>query len=89
MLLFTLFAPTKFVVANTTDVINWFSKISQKDNCSFIQLDIKEFYPSITKTIFDDALNFAKTHTTIGRDEIRTIKHCQKSLLFSVNWNFM
>ena len=70
---------------NTTDVITWFSKIDQKQECSFIQLDIKEFYPSITKTIFEDALDFAKTQTTIGRDEIRTIKHCRKSLLFSGN----
>ena len=48
-------------------------------------MDIKEFYPSITKIIFEDALDFAKTQTTIGRDEIRTIKHCRKSLLFSGN----
>ena len=65
--------------------MNWFSKSNQKGNCSFIQLDIKEFYPSITKTIFNDALNFAKMHTKIGRDEIRIIKHCRKSLLFSGN----
>ena len=54
---------------NTTDVITWFSNIDQKQECSFIQLDIKEFYPSITKIIFEDALDFAKTQTTIGRDE--------------------
>ena len=70
---------------NTTDVITWFSKIDKKQQCSFTQLDIKEFYPSITKTIFENALNFAKTQTTITRDEIRTITHCRKSLLFSGN----
>jgi len=70
---------------NTTEVITWFSKINEKQKCSFIQLDIKEFYPSITKTIFDDALNFAKMITSITREEIRTIKHCRKSLLFSGN----
>lgn len=67
---------------NTSDVISWFSNIDDKQNYSFIQLDIKEFYPSITKTIFDNALDFAKIHTTIKRDEIRVIKHCRKSLLF-------
>ena len=70
---------------NTTEVITSFSKINEKQKCSFIQLDIKEFYPSITKTIFDDALNFAKMITPITREEIRTIKHCRKSLLFSGN----
>ena len=68
---------------NTTDVITWFSKINEKQNCTFVQLDIKEFYPSISKKIFDDAINFAKTHTTISDETLRIIKHCRKSLLFS------
>ena len=67
---------------NTTDVIEWFKKIEQKPNCTFIQLDIKEFYPSITKNIFDEAIKFAKKHVKIPREELRTIKHCRKSLLF-------
>ena len=70
---------------NTTDVITWFSKINQKQNCTFVQLDIKEFYPSISKKIFDDAINFAKTHTTISDETLRIIKHCRKSLLFYKN----
>ena len=34
---------------NTNEVIHWFSKINEKQNCKFIQLDIKEFYPSISE----------------------------------------
>ena len=70
---------------NTSEVITWFSNISQKQNSAFIQLDIKEFYPSITKTIFEKALTFAKKHTKIPVDVIRTIQHCRKSLLFFKN----
>ena len=45
-------------------------------------MDIKEFYPSITKKTLDDALNFARKHTEITDKEVRTILHCRKSLLF-------
>ncbi|XP_065645218.1 uncharacterized protein LOC136075711 [Hydra vulgaris] len=33
---------------NTIDVINWFSIIENKNDCTFIQFDINDFYPSIT-----------------------------------------
>ena len=67
---------------NTDDVIEWFQNIKNKEYYSFVQMDIKEFYPSITKTILDKALDFAKEHTQITGKELRTIKHCRKSLLF-------
>ena len=34
---------------NTDDAIQWFRNIQNKSECKFIQLDIKEFYPSITE----------------------------------------
>ena len=33
-------------------------------------MDIKEFYPSITKDILDNAINFAKSITTINNKEL-------------------
>ena len=48
-------------------------------------MDIKEFYPSITKEILNKALNFAKNITSISDEEMRTIYHCRKSLLFFDN----
>ena len=36
---------------NTDSVLKWFIDISNKKDCSFIQLDIKEFYPSINEDI--------------------------------------
>ena len=36
---------------NTNSVLKWFIDISNKKDCSFIQLDIKEFYPSINEDI--------------------------------------
>ena len=67
---------------NTDEVIEWFVPIDDKHKCSFIQLDIKEFYPSITKNILNQAIIFAKKHTTVTDKDIRTINHCRKSLLF-------
>ena len=70
---------------NTNDVLEWFNNISDKRNCAFIQLDIAEFYPSITEKILKNALSFAKQHTEINKNETRTINHCRKSLLFHQN----
>ena len=47
-----------------TDVINWFNAIKNKSQC-FIQLDIAEFYPSITGSILDTAISFARQHRYI------------------------
>ena len=53
-----------------------------------IQIDIKEFYPSITKEILEEAISFAKSFIDIDDNKIRTIKHCRKSLLFlnNIEW---
>ena len=67
---------------NTNEVLNWFDSIGDKASCQFIQLDIKEFYPSISKELLTNALEFARQHTTISEKETRTILHCRKSLLF-------
>ena len=68
---------------NTDQVTEWFSSIEQKHECTFIQMDIKEFYPAITKEILENALNFASQYSQISEKELRTIRHCRKSLLFT------
>ena len=70
---------------NSASVIAWFKNIEDKKNCTFIKLDIRDFYPSITDTFLDKALLFAKQHHDISSDNTRLIKHCCKSLLFSNN----
>ena len=49
---------------NTDAVLKWFN------NISFIQFDIKEFYPSITENILHETLNFAKQHTNIDKNDL-------------------
>ena len=38
---------------NTSNVINWFQNITDKENCISIQFDIEEFYPSITEHLLN------------------------------------
>ena len=70
---------------NSASIIEWFRNIKDKKNCTFIKFDIRELYPSITETILDKALLFAKQHHDISSDNTRLIKHCRKYLLFSNN----
>ena len=63
---------------DTNKVIDWFVNLKGKQNSKFIQLDIKEFYPSITERTVDKAISFASEHTTITAETIRIIKHSRK-----------
>ena len=54
-------------------------------NCIFIQFDIEEFYPSITKQLLLKAIEHAKLYTSIIQREFDIILHARKSLLFSKN----
>ena len=70
---------------NTNTVLKWFNNITDKSNCSFIQFDIKEFYPSITENVLHQTLKSAKQHTNIDKNDLYIINHCSKLLLFSDN----
>ena len=67
----------------TSTIINWFRNIKNKEKCIFIQFDIEEFYPSISKELSLKAITYAKTLVNISDEEINTIMHSRKSLLFS------
>ena len=68
---------------NTSAVLDWFKGIADKPRMRFIKFDICNFYPSITEVLLDKAISFAKQHTNVTDNEIRTIKHARKSLLFN------
>ena len=70
---------------NTDDVIRWFRNIPNKSKYKFIQLDIKEFYPSITKKSLNNAITFVVNYIPVSKEDIRIKKHCRKSLLFCGN----
>ena len=68
---------------STGEVLEWFKNITNKKRKRFMQLDIVEFYPSITEGLLDKALEFAKQHTEISKEDIAIIKHARQALLFT------
>ena len=56
-------------------VINWLKNIKNKRKCIFMQFDIEEFYPSISKDLLLKAIDYAKRFVNINDDETKTIMH--------------
>ena len=46
----------------------------------FIQLDTALFKPSMTESILDTAISFARQHTVISDENLTIVKHCRESL---------
>ena len=67
---------------NSLSVIDWFRDINNKPNHTFLSFDIVEFYPSITESLLDKVISWAKTLTIITEEQVPLIKHARKSLLF-------
>ena len=58
--------------------------VDNKSICIFMQFNIEEFYPSISKGLFMKAINYAQSFVTISKEEVKTIMHSRKSLLFNI-----
>ena len=67
---------------NTADALEWFNKIENNKNKKFFQLDIVEFYPSITEKLLDETIEFASNILCLDKETISIIKHSRKSFLF-------
>ena len=67
----------------TSTVITWFKNIKNKKKCVSVQVDIEEFFLSISKELFLKVITYAKTFVNINDEEINTIMHSRKSLLFN------
>ena len=65
------------------DVIKWFLAIKNKNAHTFTVFDIKDFYPSIKESLLVEAIEFAKLHVEVKAEDLKTILHARKSLLFN------
>ena len=70
------------LLKNTDETILWFKSIEQKTRKSFIQLDIVNYYPSVTEALLDRVLDFAAENVTITNEQRKIIKNARKSILF-------
>ena len=67
---------------STNAVIDWFKEQPNKKRLKFIQFDIEQFYPNITPTLLNSALDWASTFTPITPNEREIIIHSKRSLLY-------
>lgn len=66
---------------NTSSVIDWFKKIDNKKQHSFICFDTIEFYPSISEDLSNKALDFASAYDNITAEERNIVIQAKISLL--------
>ena len=67
---------------NSTQVKRWFQSLQNKKSLSFLKFDIVAFYPSITKRLFLDSINWARSIYKIPEDVFNVILHSRESFLF-------
>ena len=70
---------------NITTVIDWFKNVTNKKQCSFIQFDLENFYPSLSLNLFNEAIQYATTIMEISDSDKAIIKHSRKTLPFHNN----
>ena len=51
---------------NTSSVLQWFERLTNKSDLAFICFDVVEFYPSISEDLLNRALDFASEHLNIS-----------------------
>ena len=68
---------------NTSNVINWFDELEAKPFLTFFKFDIVSFYPSITKKLFSDTIQWASQFYTFSEQELEVIQHARESYIFS------
>ena len=66
---------------NSTDTTEWFRNIKNKSKATFIQFDMIDFYPSISKKVSIDSSNSAKNYVEITTERYQIILACRKTVL--------
>ena len=70
---------------SSQQVLEWFNQIKNPTNFTFIKFDIVSFYPSITKKLLENAIEYARSidGITISKADEGMILQCRQSFLFS------
>ena len=68
---------------STPEVIQWFKKIENKKNKTFIQVDVVNFYPSINQNLLKNAIGWARQYIDISSDDEDIILKTKQSILYN------
>ena len=66
---------------NSYDTIEWFRKLKNKSKATFMQFDIIDFYPSISKNILIDSINYTQKYVDITKEQYDIILASRKTVL--------
>ena len=66
---------------STGNVIQWFENLAVRRNTTFIVFDIINYYPSISKDLLQQAIQFARKYTKITKEEEEIIFQAKETIL--------
>ena len=66
---------------NTDSAIKWFEGTKSKTRLQFIQIDIVDYYPSVSRELFDRAVQFARNFVDIDERTVKIILNARKTIL--------
>ena len=66
----------------TSEVRDWFVKLENKQELTFVKFDVESFYPSISEALLRAALEWAETLVNITEEEKEVINKVKMSLLY-------
>ena len=67
---------------NSKNVIDWFKMIPLKKQSHFVKFDIVSFYPSISRNVLNEAIQFDRNYHNLNDDMINIIMNSRKAFLF-------
>ena len=67
---------------NNDDVINWFQALKNKKRLKFIVFDVENFYPSITPSLLNKALQWAGDFVNLTQQQTKIIHQASQSFLY-------
>ena len=72
---------SKYYREKPYETIEWFRKIKNKSKATLMQSDIIDFYPSITKNILIDSINYARKYVDVTNEQYEIIFACRKTII--------
>ena len=67
---------------NSTQVVDWFKKLENKNRLTFFKFDVVSYYPSITQKLFLETIQWTENFFKFSSEEKDVVLHARKSFLF-------